>query len=113
MTTEKKQEQPKFESVEDEINAYKENIKFHEDLLNQLNADEQKVKRKFEIMLNGFTIINPVWAYERNEEYITLAREEVEKGLNGQVNLFEQNRTQIVQLLDAHKAKVKELEKSE
>lgn len=104
------QKQPIFESVEEEIKAYQENVKFHEDLLKQLEEDEVKVKRKFEIMLNNFTIINPTWEYEKNEEFIAIAREEVIKGLNGQLNLFEQNRTQIIQLLEVHNKKIEELQ---
>lgn len=79
-------------NLEREFKEHSEKLKFHEDLLLQLEADKKARLRNHDIMIAKFIPVNPQWEFERDAEYL-----ENLKILQAHVKLQDENKYMVSQ----------------
>lgn len=101
------------ENLEREIKSYTKNIKEHKELLERLRNERDIIKKRFEIMRKpeNFVIVNPIWKYESDPEYVKtlmIENENQEKQINFQLDQNEQQIIKTIELQEKALESVKE-----
>jgi len=92
-----------IENLKREQKGFKENLKFHEDLLKKLYADKELLIKRYDLMESKFKIINPIWEYEKDPEFTKMLKTEFGAKREQDLKLFDQNEEQIKTVIERQK----------